>query len=77
MRKENPWESISLRDYEEHMKLDNVRQLQTLNLLMKEQIEQYPIASLIILGIAGGNGLEHVNPTQIKTVYGIDINKDY
>ena len=35
----NPWEEISLDDYENHMSLDSVRQLQTLNALMKEQFE--------------------------------------
>ena len=33
----NPWEEISLDDYENHMSLDSVRQLQMLNKLMKEQ----------------------------------------
>jgi hypothetical protein len=77
MARKNPWERISLNDYEEHMKLEQVSQLQTLNQIMKEQIEQYQVSSLAILGIAGGNGLEHVSPQQFKTVYGVDINADY
>ena len=35
----NPWEAISLEVYEQHMQLDSVRQLQTLNALMKQQLE--------------------------------------
>lgn len=31
----NPWESISLDDYENHMKLDSVMQLQAMNRMMK------------------------------------------
>ena len=33
----NPWEEISLDDYEKHMSLDSVRQLQALDSIMKEQ----------------------------------------
>ncbi len=50
----NPWEEISLTDYENHMKLDSVMQLQTLNEMMKGQFETYPVSSVMVLGIAGG-----------------------
>lgn len=53
----NPWEEISLSDYENHMKLDSVMQLQAMNERMKEQFDTYPVSSVMILGIAGGNGL--------------------
>ena len=33
----NPWEEISLDDYEKHMSLDSVRQLQAMNSIMQEQ----------------------------------------
>lgn len=33
--------------------------------------------SVMILGIAGGNGLEHIQKNKLKKVYGIDINPDY
>lgn len=32
----NPWESIHLEDYEKHMSLDSVFQLQTLDEIMRE-----------------------------------------
>lgn len=73
----NPWEDISLEDYENHMKLDSVMQLQTMNSIMKDQFEAYPVRTAMVLGIAGGNGLEHVRPDKYQTVYGIDINEDY
>ena len=73
----NPWEEIPLVDYENHMKLDSVRQLQTLNKMMKGQFDTYPISSVMILGIAGGNGLEHIQKDKFKRVYGIDINSAY
>lgn len=73
----NPWEDIDLNSYEKHMSLGNVFQLQALNKMMKEQFYSYPIKSIMILGIAGGNGLEHINKNIIEKVYGVDINKDY
>lgn len=33
----NPWEEIRLDDYENHMSLENVYQLQVLNEMMREQ----------------------------------------
>lgn len=73
----NPWEEIELSDYENHMSLDSVYQLQTMNKMMKEQFYTYPVKSVMILGIAGGNGLEHVNKEILNKVYGVDINESY
>lgn len=73
----NPWEEISLSDYENHMKLDTVMQLQAMNKMMKAQFYSYPVKSVMILGVAGGNGLEHINPQEFDKVYGVDINRDY
>ena len=73
----NPWEDISLSDYENHMSLDSVKQLQVMNSIMKKQFGAYPAHTAMVLGIAGGNGLEHVSKDKYKTVYGVDINADY
>ena len=73
----NPWEEISLDDYENHMRLDSVMQLQAMNALMKQQLEAYPINTVMILGIAGGNGLEHIQKEKYRSVYGVDINEAY
>ena len=73
----NPWEEISLSDYENHMKLNSVLQLQSMNKMMKGQFNAYPVNSAIILGVAGGNGLEHIDRNKFKKIYGIDINKEY
>lgn len=40
----NPWETIRLSDYENHMKLHTVRQLQALNEMMREEL----IANLLV-----------------------------
>ena len=73
----NPWEEISLDDYENHMSLDSVNQLQTMNAIMKAQFDDYPTETAMILGVAGGNGLEHIRTEKYRTVYGIDINEAY
>lgn len=73
----NPWEEISLSDYENHMKLDTVMQLQSMSKMMKAQLYRYPVKSVMILGVAGGNGLEHINPKEFDKVYGVDINRGY
>lgn len=73
----NPWKEIPLTDYENHMRHDSVMQLQAINKLMKGQLESYPIGNAMILGIAGGNGLEHIQKDKIKKAYCIDINSLY
>ena len=73
----NPWEEIPLSDYENHMQLNSVMQLQAMNEMMKGQFDAYSISSVAILGIAGGNGLEHIQKSKLKKVYGIDVNADY
>ncbi|MDE7292187.1 MAG: hypothetical protein K2N58_09095 [Treponemataceae bacterium] len=73
----NPWEEISLSDYENHMKLDSVMQLQALNEMMKNQFDTFSATSAMILGIAGGNGLEHIDRNKFQKVYGIDVNEKY
>lgn len=73
----NPWESIKLSDYENHMRLHTVMQLQALNGMMKEQLSAYPVQSVMILSIAGGNGLEHISLQKYRAVYGVDVNEEY
>ena len=73
----NPWTEIPLTDYENHMKLDSVGQLSALSEMMQAQFAAYPARSVMILGIAGGNGLEHIRKGQFKKIYGVDVNADY
>lgn len=85
----NPWKDISLSDYEQHMSLESVKQLQALNQLMKRQFGVYEDfrrqakiftefeGSAMILGVAGGNGLEHITAELYEKIYAVDINADY
>lgn len=73
----NPWEKIDLNDYENHMSLDSVYQLQALSEMMKDQFFTYDIDSIMILGVAGGNGLEHIGKGYFKKIYGVDVNRKF
>lgn len=74
---ENPWKHIRLDDYENHMRLDSVLQLQALNDMMRGQLRRYAVPTVMILGVAGGNGLCHIRENNFQTVYGVDINPAY
>lgn len=73
----NPWEEIDLKIYEAHMRADNVYQLQTLNDITKQQLNDYTSTNVVILGIAGGNGLDYIDMGRVKKVCGIDVNREY
>lgn len=73
----NPWEEIPLSDYEQHMRLASVYQLQTMNQAIRKQLDAYPVTSAMIVGVAGGNGLEHVDIAKYGRIYGVDINPSY
>jgi len=59
------------------MSLESVYLQQTLNKMMKEQFYTYDIDTIMILGIAGGNGLEHICKDNFQKVYGVDVNRKY
>ena len=59
------------------MNLKTVQQLQAINIIMSDQFCRYQIYTLMIFGVAGGNGLNHVDISNIKRVYGVDINGEY
>ena len=73
----HPWKEISLDDYENHMRLASVRQLQTMNAMMAAQLAQPGISSVMLLGAAGGNGLEHAVPRKPQKIFAVDINAEY
>ena len=73
----NPWLSIPLEDYEGHMASPNVRQLQYLSRVFGELLGEFEPESVAVLGVAGGSGLERVDPRRVKRVVGVDINPAY
>lgn len=73
----NPWNLIPLNDYETHMSDSSVGQMKLLSDLTKKYLDEIKPKCCIFLGIAGGNGLEHIDTEFTKNVIGIDINQDY
>ncbi len=73
----NPWEEIDLKDYESHMSLESVYQLQVLNEIMREQFNSYDARTMMVLGVAGGNGIEHISAEKVDKVYGVDVNEQF
>lgn len=74
---DNPWLQISLADYEGHMSSAAVQQLQSLSDLFAEALAWRKPASVAILGVAGGNGLEHIDSAITRRTVGIDFNPSY
>src|SRR5580765_708229 len=74
---ENPWTQIPIADYEQHMSDPSVGQLNMLNSLTKNYLLKIKPATCLFIGIAGGNGLEHIDNDISKKVIGIDINQEY
>lgn len=73
----SPWNEIPLEDYENHMSHNLVGQLEVLNSLTKKYLNKLKPKTCLFLGVAGGNGLEHIDTTITQNVIGIDINQDY
>jgi predicted TPR repeat methyltransferase len=73
----NPWLEIPLADYENHMSHHLVGQSVLLNSLTKKYLDEIKPKTAVFLGIAGGNGLEHIDSNFTQSVYGIDINQEY
>lgn len=76
-KRTNPWNEIPLEDYENHMAHNSVGQLEFLNSLTRKYLNKTKPETCLFLGIAGGNGLEHIDNNYTDNVIGIDINQDY
>jgi hypothetical protein len=73
----NPWLEIPLGDYEGHMASPEVGQLEALADLFGEVLRICRPASVAVLGVAGGNGLEHCDGVHVSRVVGVDVNPRY
>jgi hypothetical protein len=73
----SPWHLVPLADYEGHMQSAEVAQLPVLSDLFAEALAATHPESVAILGIAGGNGLERIDPAVTKRIVGIDVVQEY
>jgi hypothetical protein len=73
----NPWLAVPLSEYEQHMSSEGVQQLSVLSDLFGEVVRRCRPSSVAILGIAGGNGLDHIDSSITTRVVGLDLNPQY
>ncbi len=73
----HPWLTVPLRDYEAHMSSEHVAQLGPLSEMFGEALRSFQPKSVAILGVAGGNGIDRIDPAVTHRVCGIDINPEY
>ena len=73
----NPWLNVPLTEYEQHMSSAEVQQLGALSDLFAEALGRCRPLSIAVLGIAGGNGLDHIDSTITTRVVGLDLNPLY
>ncbi len=73
----NPWLDVPLEDYEAHMSAPQVGQLRALAELFEAALGRCRPASVAVLGVAGGNGLERLEPAVTTRIVGVDINPAY
>ncbi len=71
------WSQIPLEDYEQHMAHKDVGQAQLLNVLTEKYLQRHRPKDILFIGVSGGNGLEHIDPSYVNSVVGIDINPTY
>jgi hypothetical protein len=73
----NPWLDIPLEDYEGHMSLPSIGQAQMLSDQLHAVIRRVQPASVAVIGCAGGNGLDRIDPGAVRRVVAVDINPVY
>lgn len=73
----NPWLNIPLEEYEGHMSAPQVAQLQALAELFEVPLRKCRPRSVAVLGIAGRNGLNRIDPAVTDRIVGVDINPAY
>jgi len=73
----NPWCEVPAEQYEGHMGPAGVDQLRPLSAVLGGALAELRPNRLLVLGVATGNGLEHVDPAATRRVVGVDVNEAY
>lgn len=77
MSDESPWLDIPASDYEGHMGLDSVRQLQALSQLFAEVLAEVRPRRVAVPGCTTGNGFEHLDPGSTELLLALNLNPEY
>jgi hypothetical protein len=72
-----PWLEIPISEYEAHMESPSVGQAQLLAATLQRVVSTFQPGTLAILGAAGGNGLERVDPAIVRRVVALDFNPEF
>lgn len=72
-----PWLDIPLNDYEGHMALPGVGQASVVADLFDRAMMRWAPSSIAVIGCAGGNGFEKIDPEVVKRVVAVDVNPQY
>jgi SAM-dependent methyltransferase len=74
---ESPWLHIPLADYEAHMASSSVDQASLLADVFSAALQRFRPQSIAVIGCAGGNGFDRIDPRTTTRVIGMDINSEY
>ena len=74
---QSPWLQIPLADYEAHMASCEVDQASLLADIFSGVLARFRPASAAVIGCAGGNGFDRIDPRTTTRVVGMDINPEY
>jgi hypothetical protein len=77
MPRANPWTLVPAAEYERHMGPEGTDQLRPLAAILGRAYADLRPRRLLVLGVATGNGLEHVDPGITERVVGVDVNIQY
>jgi SAM-dependent methyltransferase len=77
MPRANPWTLVPAAEYERHMGPEGADQLRPLAAVLGRACADLRPRRLLVLGVATGNGLEHVDPAVTERVVGVDVNIQY
>src|SRR6266568_5053699 len=77
MPRQNPWSLVSAAEYEAHMGPAGIGELAPLSAIFGKVYAARRPRRLAVLGVATGNGLEHVDPAVTRRTVGLDVNLSY
>ena len=73
----SPWLNVPLSDYESHMASPSVGQATLLADVFGATLARLKPGSIAVLGAAGGNGFDRIDPAVTTRIVAIDINQHY
>jgi SAM-dependent methyltransferase len=74
---DNPWLSVDLTDYINHMNSPEIGQYQMINESFRTVLEKFTPKNIFVPGCTIGNGFEYINWKKIEKVTAIDVNSDF